>query len=119
MRQEMAEDEYYSRCARNDVLHDHVCQRDPLRPRKPVDWEHALIYANQQVNEYFAIIPICWWAHRGPGMVKEINEWIALSRATPEDFERYPKSDWPQRLRYLQGKYGIYQPTIESKIAYA
>lgn len=106
MRAEMETQPYYHQCARNEALHDHVCQADPVTGRL-IEWEHAMIYGGSKVNEIWAIVPICWWAHRGPGMVKEINKWLALNRATFEDFAKYERSNWPSERVYLNSKYGI------------
>lgn len=97
---------YYHECARNAALHDHVCAPCPVT-KKLIEWEHACYYKGQKVNEIWAMIPICWYVHRGPGMVKEINEWLALNRATTADFAKYPKNSWAQRKRYLNTKYGL------------
>lgn len=113
MRDSMGLEPFYHRCARYDALHDHECQRDPLRPSKPVDWEHALIYAGKKVQKRFAIIPICWWAHRGPGLNKEINVWIALNRATEAELLELSHKggkDYFIERNYLNQKYGVYKP---------
>lgn len=111
LRAEMAADPFYGRCARQDALHDHECQRDPLRPGQAVEWEHTLSYANRQVQRRFAIIPICWWAHRGPGLNKEINIWITLNRGSDEEileFSRKGGRDYFLYRGYLNKKYGVY-----------
>ena len=104
LRETMSTDPYYTKCARFELLHDHVCLPDPLT-RKLIEWEHVFIYAGKQIQEWWAIIPICYLVHRGGQLNKEINEWIALNRATPEDLALYPKRDWIQRLKYLNAKY--------------
>lgn len=97
-------------CLRFYALHDHQCLGR-------ITFEHAIIYAHQQVNEFWAITPICAWAHSvdqfqdGGGLDKEINEWIALSRIKDwNDVEnKYPRNSFRQRLTYLQEKFGIYE----------
>lgn len=113
LRADMAADPFYSTCARAAALGDHECVRDPLRPGKPVDWEHALIFAGKQLQERFAIIPICWWAHRGPGLNKDINIWIALNRASPDELLAISKKGGRDYFRYkafLNNRYGVYKP---------
>lgn len=113
LREDLAAEPFYHSCARAAALHDHECQRDPLRPNKPVDWEHALIYAGRQVQKRFAIIPICWWAHRGPGLNKEINIWIALNRATEDELLELSHKGGRDYFRYrafLNARYGVYNP---------
>lgn len=113
MREEMQLDPFYHSCARRDALHDHECERDPLNPQKPVEWEHALYFAGSKIQEKFAIVPICYWAHRGSGMNKQINEWIALNRATTEEMlelSRKGGKDYFIYRSYLNKKYGVYKP---------
>lgn len=87
----MATDPYYKTCIRARLLKDHVCEADPMT-HKLIDWEHVLIYASKQVNEIWAIIPICWLVHRGGKLNKEINLWIALNRATDDELRKYSKA---------------------------
>lgn len=111
MRAEMQEDPFYRTCARAALLGDHVCQRSPLRPYQAVEWEHALYFGPNKVQKPFAIVPLCWWAHTGPGMNKEIAVWIALNRATPEELDEISKDrDYKHELERLNGIYGV--PTL-------
>lgn len=105
MRQEMAEMPFYKLCARRG---DHECADENGRPTSRLTWEHAMIYAGRKVQEIWAIIPLCPWSHLGPGLNKEKNQWIALSRATDKELEKYPRTDWFQKRGYLVEKYGIY-----------
>lgn len=86
LREEMARDPYYTKCARADLLGDHVCEPDPVTG-KLIEWEHTIIFASKQLQRKFAIIPICWYVHRGQGLKKEINVWIALNRATDQELK--------------------------------
>lgn len=80
LKKEMLTDPYYKTCARKD---EHCDGR--------ITWEHAIIYAGKQLNERWAIIPLCTYHHSvdrhqdGTGLDKEENIRIALNRAT--DFE--------------------------------
>ena len=94
LREEIAADPYYKFCAVNDSRCD--CR---------ITWEHAFIYAGKQINEKWAIIPLCVYHHLGAGMVKEKNQYIALKRATPEELGKYPLKDWIQLCKYLSSKY--------------
>lgn len=108
MRITIGQDPYYFTCARNDALHDHVCEADPLNG-KLIDWEHALYFKGSKLQKIFAIIPSCWWAHRGPGLNKEINVWIALNRASDAELEAYSKAeDLKVKRDRLNIKYGVY-----------
>ena len=106
MREEMHKMPYYHTCARKEALDDHICQPCPVRG-KLIEWEHAMTYAGTRINEIWAIVPICWYTHRGPGFKKEINEWLALNRITDDEIlARFGKTDWIKKKAYLNKKYG-------------
>lgn len=122
-RAELEQDPFYHRCARNDALHDHECQGDPVRGPygRMIEWEHALILAGKKYQKPFSIVPICWWAHRGPGQNKEINVWIALNRATDEellDLTRAGGRDYFRYRAFLNTQYGVYNPVENVGINY-
>lgn len=107
MRQAMAEDPYYKQCARVGIG-DHVCSGR-------ITWEHALIYAGKQVNEIWAIIPLCEKAHAvglfqdSGDFDKEINVWIALNRATEMELQSISKViDYIAYRNRLNKLYGVY-----------
>ena len=62
------------------------------------EWEHAFIYAGKQINERWAIIGVCWYHHRGPGLNKAYNQYRCLIRMTDEEMseaiKKYPNVDW-------------------------
>lgn len=84
----MSEDPYYKACAR---LNDDCSGR--------ITWEHAWIYAGRQINERWAIIPLCWYHHLGDGMNKRENQRISLARASEEDLKKYPRLHIPHDLK--------------------
>ena len=84
-------------CERNEILQDHVCVGRSTM-------EHAWIYRGRQVNEKWAIIRLCEWAHLRAGLNKRINEWLSLRHATAEDLAKYPGKDWGQIKKYLNKK---------------
>lgn len=107
----MSEDPDYGNCMRYEALHDHECGADPLTGRM-IEWEHALIHAGKQIQKKHAIVALCWWTHRGPGMVKRINEWIALNRATTAELISISKAmDYFRYKSHLDKMYGVYNPT--------
>lgn len=119
LRRDCASDIFYTRCARQDALHDHVCAASPLTG-KLIEWEHAIIFANNQVQQKFALVPLCWWAHSGPGLKKQINVWIALNRATDEEIVSISRAVDYFRVRALLNKqFGEYMPVQESPAAYS
>ncbi len=107
-RKEMAAEPYYKICARNEALHDHECSGR-------ITWEHAIIYAGKKVQKRWAIIPLCEWAHSvnnhqdGGGMVKKINVWIALNRATDAELKELSKvMNYLEMRSKLNQEYGAY-----------
>lgn len=92
IRNALSEDPFYKVCARKD---------DDCRGR--ITWEHALTYAGRQLQEPWAIVPLCVWHHLAAGLNKEINRWIALRRATEAQAAWY---GFQQLRKYLIGKYG-------------
>ncbi len=83
LKDEILSDLYYKKCCRKN----HDC-------KGRITWEHAFIYAGRQINEKWAIIPLCVYHHLGEGLDKRLNEIIAVSRATPEDLAKYPRKNW-------------------------
>lgn len=105
LRQEMSCDEYYKFCSRFEALSDHQCQPDPLTG-KLIEWEHVMYWKGSQLQRKWCIIPICYLVHRGGLLDKEINEWIALNRATDAELEEISKvTDYKHKRDYLNGKY--------------
>ena len=95
LRDEMSDDQYYK-----------TCSRASFECKGRITWEHSIIFAGRQLNEKWAIIPLCVFHHLGPGLVKEINEMIALNRATDEQLIDVSKAVDYRRLRnYLNDKY--------------
>jgi hypothetical protein len=72
------------------------------------EWEHAIIVGGKQLNEAWAIVPVCTFHHRGEGLDKQYNRYRAYNRATDADFNAYPKSApaWLQEKKYLNSIYG-------------
>ncbi len=93
LREELVSDPYYKYCAR---LGSDCSGR--------ITWEHAWTYAGRQINEKWAIIPLCWYHHLGPGLNKEINRLLSLARATVEDLAKYPRMNWTQVKKSLNIK---------------
>jgi hypothetical protein len=114
VKEDCMNDPRYKRCALFG-LHGHVCAGR-------ITWEHALIYAGKQIQEKWAIVPLCERAHAvnsfqdAGTMKKELNVWLALNQATESDFERFPRafpSYHEQKIR-LNRKYGV--PNLSSEV---
>ena len=114
LKEECEKDPRYYRCALSG-LHGHVCDGR-------ITWEHAMIYAGKQIQEKWAIVPLCEKAHAvnsfqdAGTMKKELNVWLALNQATESDFERFPRafpSYSEQKIR-LNRKYGV--PSLSGEV---
>lgn len=116
LNKEMDADPFYTTCCLYGQS-GHVCDGRLTR-------DHALIWAGQQINKRWAILPVC---ERGHGVdnfqdagdtTKEVREWVALSRATDADLMALsgdvsvgPLSKCLPMIRhkeYLSKKYGVY-----------
>lgn len=72
--------------------------------------EHVFVYGNNQVQEIWAVIDLCWFHHLGTGLDKDLNRYLAFKNMTPEQVDlasvEYPKFDWAaDQKRYLK-RYG-------------
>lgn len=98
---EMSSDKFYKVCARE---HHGGCGGRITR-------EHALTYAGRQIQEKFAIIPLCERHHGvcqymdNGDLDKRFNEWVAISRMSLSDMAKYPNVNWTQKLRLLDSVY--------------
>lgn len=78
-----------------------VCARRNAECEGRITWEHAWLYAGKQIQEAWAIIPLCEHHHLGTGLHKPTNQLIALNRATPEELKKYPNVDWEKERKRL------------------
>jgi hypothetical protein len=105
LKEQLAEDPEYKVCARHK---DGGCDGR-------ITWEHSMIFAGRQIQERFAIIPLCEYHHAvnthldGRGLDKQKNIWIALNRATDEELRNYSKAtDYLAMRERLNKIYGTY-----------
>lgn len=74
--------------------------------RKLIEFEHAIYFKGQRLQERWAIIPICYETHRGKLFNKEINVWIAVNRASVIELKRVSKAtDYVALKERLNKKY--------------
>jgi hypothetical protein len=95
LRDEMEADPYYKQCVR----------RKEGNCSGRITWEHSFEYGGKQINEKWAIIPLCWYHHLGDGLDKDYNQYISVNRMTKADEDKYPRKNWKQLRSYLNGKY--------------
>lgn len=88
LRDQLAKDPEYKVCARlGSDWREGQCEGR-------ITFEHALTYAGKQIQERFAIIPLCVFHHLGKGLNKRWNIRYAMWRASPEDRAKYPRLNW-------------------------
>lgn len=84
--------------------------------------EHAIYFANRQLQELWAIPPICA-KHHGvdlfqdrPGQApKEVRAWVALNRATDDQLRTVSKAiDYVRERERLNAIYGEYVPQVQA-----
>jgi len=73
-------------------------------PSTQVEWNHALIYAGKQINEWYAIQPLCTSCHRGNnGTIHRKADLICKIKAIEMGLValeiKYPKRNWAQELK--------------------
>lgn len=93
LRHKLAEDEWMKKCCYCSIT--------------PVEWDHALKYAGKQINEWYAIVPLCTQHHRGENgtiskEVRDFTELLAITRGLEHLQKQYPKTAWLQRKQYLE-----------------
>jgi len=90
-----------------------------------IDWHHVFEYGGKQIQEKWAIVPVCERLHSPQGEVnsihrnnttKEYIKYLTLKRVSLEWLsEAYPKTDWEQLYNYLNNKYKNYKFMSENK----
>lgn len=91
-------------CERQAIFHDHICKGNSTM-------EHVWKYRGRQIDEKWAIIRLCEWAHSvGPyhnkgGLDKRKNEYISLTHITDQDKNKYPRFNWNLIQQFLASKY--------------
>lgn len=111
LRQKISADPFMSTCIYSLISRSNECRHQFGGPGIP-EWEHCHLYANRQINEQWAIVPACWFHHRGPGLDKRFNQYISLRRATKEDLKKYPKINWEQLQSSLHARYKNLAPIV-------
>jgi hypothetical protein len=71
------------------------------------EFHHAFTYAGKQINEAWAILPVCEEHHRGVGFENNYCQYRALLRADINELQkRLFKKNWLQTFKYLNSLYG-------------
>lgn len=69
-----------------------------------IQWHHNLIYADNKVQDEFAIIPLCVHHHYCIDYIRDVIDFIMMCRMTQGDFLTYSRSDKNEAKlnRYLE-----------------
>jgi hypothetical protein len=97
----------------NPLYHMCIFHRMAHGPGVKIEWHHNLIFAGSQVNEEWAILPICVAVHdkAREKHMKERLDWIMLNRAPEERLRYYSKAiNFIQEKHRLNGIYGKWTP---------
>lgn len=108
IREELEEDPFMRRCIYTYIGRGHECYNTPGRVTP--EFEHSLIYGGKQLQERFAIVPVCFYHHRGGGMDKAFHQFVALCiRLTQTEYiglkKKYPRHNWDQTIKFLNHTY--------------
>lgn len=106
LKRELAADPFMLRC-----IHSYLPGATPCSGR--VEWEHAFTFAGRQLNERWAIVPVCTGHHRGGGLVKDLNRYAALLRMTIQERldvrVKYRTTDWEQLRSWFSSKFPTFR----------
>lgn len=98
----MDSDLFYHRCIHWYLGNEKDCTKVWSGISKPVEWEHSTTYAGKRINHPKLIVPCCTYHHRGAGLNKRFNLYVALRRADLDELSRlYPKRDWHREFAGL------------------
>lgn len=96
----MANDPFYKYCCLTNVDTGDDCDGK-------IEWHHNLIFGGRQLNEPWAILPLCKHHHDNIVRVKELVTWIMLNRASDQQLKEVSKAipyiNMRERLNKLYG----------------
>lgn len=82
-----------------------------------IEFHHNLIFKGKQVNEMFAILPLCQGHHEDANYseIREQLDWIMLHRMSIDEIVMYSKAvNLFRRFEYLVGKYGLWHSELDT-----
>lgn len=94
LRKKMNDDAFMRRCVFNNA----ECRGTFSERTMKIEWHHAFTYKGRQIQEWWAIVPLCWYHHQGPGFDSNKCRWLAMRRMGTNDFlealQKYPRIAW-------------------------
>lgn len=114
LRKQIDEDKFYKSCALYGQ-HGHICDGR-------ITMDHTVIFAGKQVQELWAIVPVCAHGHGvdnfqdDANTSKEIRLWVALNRATDPELRAVSKVSpgYIHERKRLNTKFGTYEQKMPS-----
>ncbi len=104
LRKELQVDPYYINCCLRAVR---ASERANMGCSGRIEWHHNARFGGSNIQERFAILPLCKIHHRAVNQLKEKLDQIMLNRATDDQIKKISKAVDYQRLKiYLNKKYG-------------
>jgi len=95
LRTKIASDPFMRKCIRDSEA---TCEGR-------ITWEHTFTYSGKQINERWAIVPLCEH-HHFRDLNKNYGRYIALLRATESDLNKYGKANFRQQLEHFKKQFG-------------
>jgi len=102
LRKELSKDSYYKKCCLT-------------KSNENIEWHHAWIYAGKQINEKWAIMPVCKEKHSAYKdsdsihnclITRQIVKYLSLLRINLDYLcKKFPRIDWKQEFKYLESIY--------------
>ena len=89
LRAELERDPFMSLC-----IHRHYNYKVIACSGGVPEWHHVWRYAGRQIQERFAVVPVCCELHRNEQRDRDFIRWVSLNKASEEELARYPRIDW-------------------------
>lgn len=118
LRMSLQDDPFMSACIQDNMDCRGMHGEYPGR----VEWDHPFIYGGKQINEWWAIVPACYYHHRGGGLDRGYSQFVALSRLNDKQLKevqkKYPKVNWIGLKKRLDKKYKHEKQSINTRISH-
>lgn len=75
-----------------DPFMELCCICEPETQKSRTEWHHAFLFKGSQVNNDWAVVPLCYKHHHEDPAALEAAELIALNRATTSELLAISKS---------------------------
>lgn len=87
VRRELSKDNFMETCVHQAFF------KKPTPCAGRIEFEHAMSGMGRNIQKKWSILPVCTFHHRGAGLIKGFNVYIALSRASDEELKLHSKAE--------------------------